>query len=330
MCYAISTGADPFGPYYRYEFIRPLFPDYPRPAVWPDGYYVPTSTGDEVIQKHACVVERAKMLVGGDAGEQCVVIDSVNFLNNADVDGKAAPPRGAPNIMMAAGGMQLQKIMEDSVILAWSFHVDWSDPSRTRVTGPKRVPVAPYHYLCDGQLTNCVPQMGSSTRLDAQGDKLMQRLVYRNFGDHQSLVITHSINGTSSGGGLRWYEFRVDGAGTVTLYQQSTFVPDTNYRWLGSAAMDGRGNIGIGYSFGGSTMYPGQRFAARAAGDPLGTLGYAESVLINSTAAKGGGNRWEDFATTVVDPSDDATFWYMGDYYKSTSRSIHIGSFRLP
>ena len=128
MCYAISTGADPFGPYYRYEFIRPLFPDYPRPAVWPDGYYVPTSTGDEVIQKHACVVERAKMLVGGDAAEQCVVIDSVNFLNNADVDGKAAPPRGAPNVMMAAGGMQLQKIMEDSVILAWSFHVDWSDP----------------------------------------------------------------------------------------------------------------------------------------------------------------------------------------------------------
>ncbi|MEQ1693031.1 MAG: hypothetical protein ABMA00_17205, partial [Gemmatimonas sp.] len=46
MCYAISTGSDPFGPYYRYEFVRPLFPDYPRPAVWPDGYYVPTSTSD--------------------------------------------------------------------------------------------------------------------------------------------------------------------------------------------------------------------------------------------------------------------------------------------
>jgi hypothetical protein len=77
-------------------------------------------------------------------------------------------------------------------------------------------------------------------------------------------------------------------------------------------------------------MFPGQRFAARAAADPLGTLGFRESVLIDSTTAKGGGNRWEDFATTVVDPSDDATFWYMGDYYKSSSRSIHIGSFRVP
>jgi hypothetical protein len=46
MCYAISTSSDPLGSYYRYQFVRPLFPDYPRPAVWPDGYYVPTSTGD--------------------------------------------------------------------------------------------------------------------------------------------------------------------------------------------------------------------------------------------------------------------------------------------
>jgi hypothetical protein len=83
MCYAVSTGSNPFGPYYRYEFLRPLFPDYPRPAIWPDGYYTPTSTGDEVIQKHACVVDRTKMLKGEPATEQCLIIDGVNFLNNA-------------------------------------------------------------------------------------------------------------------------------------------------------------------------------------------------------------------------------------------------------
>src|SRR5947208_2094279 len=67
MCYAVSAGADPLGPYHRYEFRRKLFPDYPRPAIWPDGYYVPTSTGDEVIQKHVCIAERAKMLAGEPA-----------------------------------------------------------------------------------------------------------------------------------------------------------------------------------------------------------------------------------------------------------------------
>jgi len=148
MCYAVSTGPDPFGPWYRYEFVRPLFPDYPRPAVWPDGYYVPTSTGDDVIQKHACVVDRRRMLRGESATEQCVVIDSVNFLNNADLDGKALPPAGAPNIILSTGGVQLRKLLEDDGLYAWSFHVDWDDPSKTRVTGPQRIAVAPYHYLC--------------------------------------------------------------------------------------------------------------------------------------------------------------------------------------
>mgnify|MGYP007129741679 FL=1 len=109
MCYAVSIGTDPFGPYYRYEFVRPLFPDYPRPAVWPDGYYVPTSTGDEVIQKHACVADRASMLQGKDATEQCVIIDGANFLNNADLDGKQLPPTGAPNIMIAAAALMKRR-----------------------------------------------------------------------------------------------------------------------------------------------------------------------------------------------------------------------------
>src|SRR5882762_2516252 len=118
MCYAVSTGPDPLGTYYRYAFERRLFPDYPRPAVWTDGYYTPTSTGDDVIQKHTCIADRAKMLAGQPATEQCVIIDGVNFLNNADIDGRALPPPGAPNIMMAAGGTQLKNIFDDDGIYA--------------------------------------------------------------------------------------------------------------------------------------------------------------------------------------------------------------------
>ena len=158
MCYAVSRTSDPLGQYYRYEFLRPFFPDYPRPAIWPDGYYLPTSTSDDLIQKHACVVERNKMLKGLPATEQCFVIDGVNFLNNADIDGMGLPPRGAPNIMMAAGGAQLKNILFDNVILVWKFHVDWQNPAKTELVGPTKILVAPYQYLCGGQLTNCVPQ----------------------------------------------------------------------------------------------------------------------------------------------------------------------------
>jgi hypothetical protein len=332
MCYAVSIGPDPLGPYYRYEFKRPLFPDYPRPAIWPDGYYIPTSTGDNVIQKHACVADRNKMLQGLPATEQCTVIDGVNFLNNADVDGQGLPPAGAPNIMMATGGTQLKNVFEDDGIYVWKIHVDWDTPANTKISGPVKVDVAPYHYLCNGQLTNCVPQPNTDRRLDAQGDKIMQRLVYRNSGGHESIVALHSINTAAGGGGVRWYEFRLNEKRDPYLYQQGTYAPDAFYRWMGSIGMDRQGNIGVGYSFGGTPNFAGQRFAARLADDPLGVLTFQETVLVNGEASQTSTMRWEDYATTAMDPIDDCTFWYAGDYIKkdAASYSTRIGSFRLP
>jgi hypothetical protein len=332
MCYAVSVGTDPLGAYYRYAFERPLFPDYPRPAIWPDGYYIPTSTGDDVIQKHTCIVERAKMLKGQPAAEQCIIVENVNFLNNADLDGKRLPPSGAPNIIMAAGGTQLDKIVDAAEIDAWQFHVDWQDRAGTRLTGPIRIPVAPYHYLCDGQLTNCVPQPDTDRRLDAQGDKIMARLVYRNLGDDESIVAVHSVNTVAKGGGVRWYEFRLDKNRAPQLYQQGTYAPDALFRWMASPAIDRRGNIGIGYSFGGTPFYAGQRFAGRLAGDPRGLLTLREAILAPGEASQTTTIRWEDYSQTAMDPSDDCIIWYVGDYLKrgAASYSTRSGAFRMP
>ena len=338
MCYAVSATADPFGPYYRYEFLRPLFPDYPRPAIWPDGYYVPTSTGDNRIsdsvatQMHACVVDRTRMLAGQPATEQCIIVENVNFLNNADIDGRQIPPAGAPNIMMASGGRQLDSLYADSVINVWQFHVDWTDPSKTRITGPQRIPVAPYHYLCNGQLTSCVPQPGTDRRLDSQGDKLMARLVYRRTGAQESIVGTHSINTSTGGGGVRWYEFRVGADRAVRLHQQGTYAPDSLFRWMASAAMDRFGNIGMGYSYGGAPVHVGQRFAGRLANDPLGQLTLRETVLVEGEESQTNTLRWQDYTQTAVDPTDDCTIWYVGDYLKkgAPSYSTRIGAFRMP
>jgi hypothetical protein len=337
MCYAVSATPDPLGPYYRYEFQRPLFPDYPRPAVWPDGYYNPSSTSDNLLpdvitQKHECIADRNKMLRGRPATEQCVVIDGGVFMLNADVDGKRPPPAGAPNIMMSTGGTQLMKIFEDDGIYFYKVHVDWSDPSKTTVSPPQKMTVAPYHYLCDGQLSSCVSQPGTERRLDSQGDKLIQRLVYRNFGDHESILAGHSIATAAHGGGVRWYEFRLNKARDPLLYQQGTYAPGGFYRWLGSIAMDRKGDIGIGYSFGGDPNYPGQRFAARTAKDPKGQLSFHESVLAEGQASQTSSLRWEDFTNIAVDPVDDCTFWFVGNYLKSgaASSTTRIGSFAVP
>jgi len=234
--------------------------------------------------------------------------------------------------MMALGGAQLRRRFEDDGIYVWEFHVDWNDPAQTRVTGPRKIAVEPYQYLCGGQLTSCVPQPNTARRLDAQGDKLMQRLVYRDLGGYEAIVATHSVNTAAGGGGVRWYEFRLDGERQPQLFQQGTFAPDGCYRWMASIGIDRLGNIGVGYSFGGTPAYPGQRFAGRVAGDAPGQLTLRETVLVEGQDAQTNTLRWEDYTTLAQDPSDDCTFWYVGDYLKvgAANYTTRIGAFRLP
>jgi len=284
-----------------------------------------------VIQKQLCAADRSKMLRGEPAVEQCEILNGVNFLNAADIDGRRLPPAGMPEIVMAAGGTQLRGRFDDDGIYVYRYHVDWADPAGTHLTGPQKIAVAPYHYLCNGQLSRCVPQPGTDVRLDAQGDKLMQRLVYRNFGSYQAIVATHSID-TRAGGGVRWYQFRLDADGIPQLYQQGTYAPNGGYRWMGSIAMDRRGDIGVGYSFGGATSYAGQRFAARLARDPKGQMTLHEAALAQGEAAQTDTLRWEDYTTLDIDSSDGCTFWYVGDYLKkdAANYSTRIGGYRLP
>ena len=171
MCYAVSTASDPLGPYYRYEFLRPLFPDYPRPAIWPDGYYIPTSTSDNRIsatvatQKHACVVDRAKMLKGKPATRavhhrrECELPEQRRHRRQ---DAAAAGRAEHHDRGRRHAARQDRRGRQRSYV--WQFHVDWKDPSKTKIDGPAKIEVAPYHYLCGGQLTNCVPQPGTDAR----------------------------------------------------------------------------------------------------------------------------------------------------------------------
>ena len=88
--------------------------------------------------------------------------------------------------------------------------MDWNAPANTKVSGPGKMNVVPYHFLCNGQITSCVPQPGTEKRLDAQGDKLMQRVVYRKIGKQESIVAAHSV-ATSAGGG----EFAGTSSGSI-------------------------------------------------------------------------------------------------------------------
>jgi hypothetical protein len=247
--------------------------------------------------------------------------NSIYNLLPSDLDGSTPPPAGAPNYVLHVDTGKLQ---------LWRFHVDWVSPSKSKFSGPISVPVAAFTPACIGG-SICIPQPGTTQKLDSLGDRLMFRLAYRNFGDHESLVVNHSVvAGTSVG--VRWYELRQPGT-TPVLYQQGTYAPDSSYRWMGSIAQDHAGNIALGYSISSKTIFPGIRYTGHLTTDPLGEMGQGEGTIIDGAGSQNGGlYRWGDYTAMAVDPTDDCTFWYTNQYLMLTGSfnwSTRIASFKF-
>jgi hypothetical protein len=327
QCVAVSQTADATGAYFRYQFDYTAFNDYPKVGVWPDAYYVTYNMFTSTFQgARVCALDRAKMLAGQAATQQCVQLStSFGGLLPADLDGATAPPAGAPNYVVNFGSNSLN---------VWKFHVDWAAPANTTFTGPTNLPVAAFTRACNGGA--CIPQSGTTQSLDSLADRLMYRLAYRNFGDHQSLVVNHSVNvGTNkknTRSGVRWYELRISAAGVPSVFQQGTFSPDSAFRWMGSAAMDKVGNIGMGYSVSSSTLFPSIKFTGRSASDPLGTLQDEISLHSGNGSQLRSLNRWGDYSSLSVDPVDDCTLWYTTEYLQQSGTfnwSTRIGKIKF-
>jgi hypothetical protein len=260
QCIAVSTTSDATGTYNRYSFQYGNFNDYPKMGVWSDGYYETFNMfNGNFVGASACAYNRTAMLAGTAATQVCFQQGvSVGGLLPSDIDGNTAPPAGSPNYMLHFGTNSLN---------LYKFHVDFATPSNSTFTGPTVIPVAAFTPVCSGGA--CVVQAGTTQLLESLADRLMYRLAYRNFGDHESLVVNHSVV-ASSGGGIRWYEIQ-NPSGTPTVAQLSTFAPDSNYRWLGSIAMDQAGNMAVGYSVSGPSLYPTIRYTGRLSTDPPST-----------------------------------------------------------
>jgi hypothetical protein len=332
QCVAVSTTSDATGTYNRYAFSygNTQFPDYPKLGVWPDAYYVTYNifnNGSTFGGAKACAFDRAAMIAGSAATQVCFQLStSFGGLLPSDLDGSTAPPVGTPDFFLNFGSNSLR---------LWKFHVDFATPTLSTFTGPTTIPVAAFSAACSGGGT-CIPQPNTRQKLDSLADRLMYRLAYRKFGDHESLVVNHSVsvggNKRSTVTGIRWYELR-DPSGTPTVFQQGTFSPDSASRWMGSIAMDKVGDIALGYSVSSSTVFPSIRYTGRVPTDPTGTLQSENSILISSGSQLSNLSRWGDYSSLTVDPVDDCTFWYTTEYLKSSGTfnwSTRIASFKFP
>lgn len=358
VCVAISTSSDANGSYFVYQFGVPGngFPDYPKWGVWPVDYGQTNNDfgpgGSGFIGPQICVYNRTKLLVGNNTAEQICHLYSAqeDGLFPADQDSTIDPPTGQDHLFIGSLGD-----VDNSHLSLYSVHInnvnDWSQgASFSGQNNSQLIAVAPYTGACSGNFGGaCVPQKGVPDLLDSLGFHPMYRFAYW---EDQPLATVRAtpplpnpsqhwflnVDVSASGGqiGVRWMEFiapirKVDWS-ALSVFQQGTYAPDGNWRWMGSLARDKKGNILVGYSEscgdncpGGTPMFPSIFVAGRIVNDPIG-LGNLEAeipVVMGTGSQPDTSNRWGDYSSVRIDTNDGmqgCTFWYTTEFYMVTQR----------
>lgn len=358
QCFAISTTSDPLGTYNRYEFAWPttpaqVFGDYPHIGVWTDesgrqnAYTMVTHEFNNATSAFLgaafIAVERDKMIAGAPAAQ-------VGIVRFPGFDSYGAEPVHLDGTLHAKAGSCAPFIHFDaatSEYLFWDMCINWTTPASTTLSStPERVaaktPFVPNF--------TAVPQLGSSVPLDAFGTHIMYRAAARAFAPGSptrlSLVVNHGVLGPNDQGGIRWTHFDLaqanqrfdvifqNGFQAATnapllrnIVDEGVYVPDTNTRWMGGIAIDKGGNIGVGYNVSSATINPRLMINGRALNDPDSTLRDEQACTPATTGSQTGSfsgrGRWGDYTSMSVDPTDDCTFWFTGEFYPTTSTSSY-------
>jgi hypothetical protein len=356
-CIAISTTSDPTGSYFRYSFSTGNnFPDYPKAGVWSDAYYFSTrefAGGTTFVGVGAYALNRAQALAGNPNPQiiSFLVPPSPLYLVGdgllpSDLDGPTPPPPGSPNFYVGSQDNNGGYGAPSDGLNLFRFHADFGVPANSTFTLASTIPVASFNSilaLCGGSRA-CIPQPGTTSKIDHQGyrQRPLFRAAYRNFGDHESIVTNQSVSaGSGPNGevsGVRWWEIR-NPNGSPTVFQEGTYAPgltDGIHRWMGSAAMNGQGDMALSYSASNGSnpaVFPSVSYTGRLASDPLGTLPQGEANIVTGTGSQTTTlNRWGDYTSLTVDPTDDCTFWAVNEWVPTTSSVgwvLRIGSFKI-
>ncbi|MEI6851257.1 MAG: fibronectin type III domain-containing protein [Bacteroidota bacterium] len=337
MLVAVSTTSDPTGTWYKYSFDVADTPDYEKFGIWQDGYYMAdnNSSGNDIY-----VFQRSVMLTGG-ASPQMIGFDNPNRPTSIDgfmcvppVDNDGAfAPAGSPGTFIAfnddaiAGGSDQLWIYE--------LAANWVTPASSTFARVQQINVTAFDSNFGTGWDN-ISQSGTTQKVDAIPQVIMNVPQYRNFGTYQTIVCCHSVDvdGTDHAG-VRWYELHrgTETSGGWTVRQQGTYAPDANSRWLGSIMLNGSGKIGLGYSISSSSTFPGIRYTGQSSAaynSASGLMDVPEQIITTGAYSQSGQNRWGDYSQMSVDPSDDQTFWFTSEYIGSGgTRNTQIASFKI-
>ena len=339
ICVFLSDSSDPLGGGHAYTFLidEKMLPDYPKLAVWPDGYYMSMHLfGPRGFAGQAVIALDREAMLAGEPAEQIIF-----FVNPRDygvlpshIEGPQQPPADAPNYLVVVKDDDLGA-KEDRLKL-YEFHVDWDDVDASTIQRIARIPVESFDAKMCRHAFNCLPQKGTRMQIDAlvsdpPGVFTMYPTSYRNFGTHESLVFNHTVQLGRRRAGIRWYELR-DLSSSPSVFQFGTVGTPGLSRWVSSMAMDRDGNIAMGYSTTSRDTHPAIYYSARLATDPLGTMGLGEHLIVKGRESQKRSSRWGDYTSMSVDPVDDCTFWYTNQYYPEGTKKWRtaIAALKLP
>ncbi len=340
-CVAISTSPDPSGSYYRYAFSTgAYFPDYPKYGVWDDAYYISTREfGGSFVGVGAYAVDRQEMIAGNPSPTMISFLapptgtgsgqNVGDGLLPSDLDGWTLPPAGSPNFYV--GTMDNNRGATQDAMTLWKFHADFVTPANSTFTLDHTIPTAAFNsafsLVGSPDLASCIPQPGTTNKIDilSYRRRPMNRLAYRNFGTHESLVTNQSVEAAPGWRDLRWYEIR-DPNGATPVHPPAGHLRARRQRR--HPPLDGQHRHGQRRQHGPRLQrlrwdqhlpeFAGTRDGWRPT--LSATLPQGEGVIINGTGSQlSSYSRWGDYTDMTVDPVDDCTFWYVNQYLPITS-----------
>ncbi len=345
---AVSKTGDPLGQYYVYEFVMPSvrLNDFPKFGVWPDGYYMSTDEflGADYVGAGAFAFDRAKLLAGDPRAGYIYFNLPVPVgprrkgLLPADMDGLRPPPAGTPNVFASYTATEYGDAQD--AIRLYNFHADFNEPLSSTFTERPESPITVAAFdptSPEGRADISQPAPGE--KLDSQSDRLNYRLAYRNFGNHESLVVNQTVRTSAAAdayrAGVRVYEFRKAGV-NYSVVEQATIGDNISSRWIAGAAQDNQGNLAVQYNIGAEDKKPSIFYTGKLAVDAPGTFRPERPLVEGTGVQKAFGWRWGEYSGINVDPVDDCTFWMTNAYYSLESQEFsdfgwltRIGSFKF-
>ncbi len=334
---AVSQTADPVnGGWYVYAFPVNSMPDYPKFSIWSDGYYVTANKDSSSADSSEVVfaLERDKMLAGNTnaqmVGFSLPEITTSGFYSPAgfNVNGTDLPPAGnAPIVYLQDDSWS--GVNQDHLKI-WNINVDWTTPANSSISTPQELSTSAFNSVFNnGSFVNLPQPSGSD--IDALQATIMFMTNYRRFNDHNAVVLNFVVNTDGQGkAGIRWFELRQQNDGEPWyVYQEGTFIdPSNHHTFAGSINMDVLGNIALGYTIVDSNQFPELHFTGRYVNDPINQMTITPQAFVPGTAADPS-SRYGDYAQLVVDPNDDKTFWFIGEYFTNDGRIDQVGVFKF-